>query len=947
MTTPDFPMTVKGYQADGVTLIQEFPGFTNLSILDVFNDVGSFTMSWALNAPGASQLISDTDIQIAVLADAQDGNGFQEINRYFYEQDNYDESMPESAIITGTGRSLLSILENGLVYPKGGLGSTTTSYSFTGASPGNIMHTFITLAQARGCFPGLSMSFTSGQDSSGAAWASGFTYAYSAGTTLLAVAQGLAQSGLCDISMTGLTLNMYNPGTTLARDLSPTVFLRRSRDISSAAKGRDRTQISTAMLTIGDNGANTEVTAGTIGTLGRKESYLGQSGVTDIPTLTAVANQALAAVDDQQISSQPAYLVDPGKGSPIPWKTYRCGDYISLDTTGTGVKYRVHQIAAQCGPGGPTYVQPVLNDVFYDRQVLLQNQVNAMSGGSITGVGISVTGSQPAPGPNPTVPGVPAFVPANIYTAAYYSPATGTTLAQIELAWTTPVNTDGTTMIDGANYIVQYRLSRTPIYPIAWSQLQGKPWSTIQGNPWSNPLDTPQNQQWTTIQVGIDNNTVVVPGLICGETYDFQIACTDVSGNTGLFSAISSFATATDNVAPQQPDAPTVAASMVAVQVMHDLGAASGGTYDLDQDLDHLEVHYSYDPSFTPVAGVGSPTYLGKLIANAGMMAAQIAAVGTFQVTSTTGIFIKVIAVDVSGNVSPPSPGSGVTAVLIDDSHISSLSVSKLVAGTVSASIVLGGVIATALTGQRVQMDSNGLEAYDAGGNQIFSLSDSSPVVVIGANGTSGNSIRLDTSKTFPTLFFNVTGGTQPASISGSLSLYGTGLALSSPSYTSPIDGSSVQQNVFIGSGGGVIIESDSVNGPNGSSITFADTFVSLFFYKQGSAIPGGMFFEANGTYTDVSLVFEGYHDTVASVDPDAYVVFQRSTVGAGSGTVNIPYGVTMASNMAPILQYSCGTTTPVVSLNMSAGGTTSFNATLSTAAPATFAIFSAAYRFR
>ena len=717
MTTPDLPMTMKVYSQAG-SLIQEFPSFTSMQILDVLNDVGSFTFTWALNAPGGSNLISDSALQMAVLMDCQDGNGFQEIDRFFYEQDNYDEAMSESATVTATGRSLVSILEQAVVYPQGGVGSTTTSWSFTGASPGNILHTFITAAQARGCFPGLAMSFTSGQDSSGAAWANGYTYAYAAGTTLLSVIQGLAQGGLCDFNMTGLTLNMYNPGTTLATDRSTSVFIRKSRDLTTAPKGRDRTQLATAMLAVGDSGLNVEVTAGTIGTLGRFESYLSQSGVTDSGTLTAWADLALGAVDDQQISSQPFYLVDVGRGTPVPWKNYFCGDYVSIDLNGTPVKYRVHQVAVQCGPGGPTVVQPVLNDVFYDRETLLQSQLDSITGGSFVGIG---SPGLPAPGPNPTVPGTPAFVAADIYTAAYYSPATGTTLAQMELQWTTPANTDGTTMIDGFGYIIQYRVATTPIYPVLWSQLQGKVWSSIQGNPWTNPLATPQNTNWTTVQIPIDNNNAIVQGLICGETYEFQIACSDVSGNTSLFSSVSNFVTARDTVAPLQPDAPTVSASMVAVQVMHDLGQQSGGTYNLAQDLDHQEVHYSYDPNITHVAGVGSATYLGKLIANAGMMQAQIAAVGTFQVTSTTGIYIKVIAVDESGNVSPPSPSAGVTAVLIDDTHISSLSVSKLIAGTISATIILGSSIGTAASGARVLMDggTDALYTYDSGGNLI------------------------------------------------------------------------------------------------------------------------------------------------------------------------------------------------------------------------------------
>lgn len=720
-TAPDLPVTMKVYSQSN-TFLCEFPFYTNLSVMDLINDVGSFSFSWNLNSPGASNLISDTALQMAVCIDFKDGNGFTEVWRGLYEQDTYDPSMNESALVQANGRSMVAILDQAVVYPQAGLGSTTTSWSFTGASPGNIMNTLITAAKARGCFPSLTTTFTNGQDSSGAAWLHGYTNAFSAGTSYLSLLIGLAQGGLCDFNMTGTALNIYNPGTTLATDRSTTVVLRRAREIITVPTQRDRTQLGTAMLAIGDNGLNVEVTAPTLGTLGRYETYLGQGGVNDSATLTSFATQAIASVDDQQISQTPTGIFNVNLGTPRPWKDFFPGDYISIDVSGTPTKYRATTWTMQASTGGPTFFQPTLNDVFYDREVLFNNQLNNITGGSVTGIGgTAITVGQPIPGPNPTIPGVPAFVAASTYTAAYYSPATGTTLAQIELQWTTPTNTDGTTMIDGANYIIQYRIATVPIYPILWSQLQGKPWSSINGNPWTNPLATPQNQQWTTVQVNIDSNNTIISGLICGETYQFQIACTDVSGNTGLFSSVTPFVTATDNVAPVQPDAPTVAASMVAVQVMHDLGSASGGTYNLAQDLDHLEVHFSYDPSFVPVPGIGSATYLGKLIANAGMMAAHITAVGTFQVTSTTGIYIKVIAVDESGNSSPASPGSGVTAILIDDQHISSLSVSKLIAGTISATVILGSSIGTATSGARVVMDgtTDALYTYDSGGNLI------------------------------------------------------------------------------------------------------------------------------------------------------------------------------------------------------------------------------------
>lgn len=896
--TPELPMTMKVYSQAG-TLLCEFPFFTNLQVQDTINDVGAFTFNWNLNSPGASNLISDSALQMAVCMDFKDGNGFTEVWRGWYEQDTYDPTANESAIIQASGRSMVAILDQAIVYPQAGVGSTTTSWSFAGASVGTIMNTLITAAKARGCFPGLTTSFTNGADSSGNAWVAGYTNSFSVGTSYLDLLTGLAQGGLCDFNMTQQTLNIYNPFTTLAQDRSSTIVLRRGRDIISMQSQRDRSQIGTAMLAVGDNGLNAEVTASTIGTVGRYEVYLAETGITDTATLEYIADQQLATMDDQQLSYTPTDTFSVVNGSKIPWKDFNPGDYIGLDADGTSERFRATTWTVQGGPGGPTMWQPTLNDVFYQREVLMQNAINSLSGGTVTGVGgIAITGGgPPIPGPNPTVPGVPAFILADCYTAAYFSPATGTTLSQLELTWTTPTNTNGSTMIDGSNYIIQYRLSVTPVYAIQWSQMQGQPWSSIQGNPWSNPLDNPVNQQWTTVQVNIDDNSVIIGGLICGETYDFQIACTDVSGNTGNFSSITDFVTARDNVAPGQPDAPSVAASMVAVQVEHDLQLDAGGP--LPNDLDHLEVHYGTDPAFVPQSGVGSSTYLGKIIANVGMINAGIAAMGNFNVTSTSGIYIKVIAIDTTGNASPPSPGSGVTAVLIDDLHISSMNVSKLLAGTVTATIIMGGTITTSLSGQRCVMDMNGFHAYDSGGNLVFDVNDSTPIITLGRH-VGGNAITLDTSQIWPIMYFSPNGNMNPAFINAvSEAGPSTGLGLNSGTYVSGIDGSTVSQRLFLEAQGNIelAIVNASQN-QHGSALELSDTSSTWGLFDSGT-LEVGLHYDYTSKTMNGYGRFTNYYG--AFLDPNASFSSGADSGLTGFGSDVIPYGPTMPGTMLPI----------------------------------------------
>jgi hypothetical protein len=955
--TTDLPMTMRVYSQSGA-YICEFPQFTNLQVMDTINDVGSFTFNWNLNAPGGSNLISDSALQMAVCADFKDGNGFTEVWRGWYEQDTYDPSNNESAIVQASGRSMVAVLGQAVVYPQGGVGNTTASWSFTGASVGTIMNTLLTAAQTRGCFPNLSWSFTDGHDSSGNAWETGYTNAFSAGTNYLDLLTGLAQGGLCDFNMTGETLNIYNPKTTLAQDFSSTVILRRSRDIVTISAQRDRTQISTAMLAVGDNGLNEEVLASTYDALGRYETYLSATGITDTATLTLLADQTLATCDDQQLSYTPTDVFNIPLGSNKPWKDFNCGDYISIDYAGTPVKFRCTAWTIQTQTGGPAMWQPTLNDVFYSREVLIQNQVANITSGAITGPGgIAVTGSGglPVSGPNSTVPGVPAFTLDQCYTAAYYSPATGTTLAQLELTWETPTNTNGSTIIDGQNYLLQYRVSKTPIYPVAWSQVQGKSWASINGNPWSNVLDSPQNQEWVTAQIDFDDNNTIIQGLICGETYEFQIAATDVSGNTGLFSGIQPFATASDNVAPGQPDAPTVYASMVAVQVLSDLQLFDGGP--LPSDLDHLEVHYSYDPAFTPVPGIGSVTYLGKIIANAGMINANIPAMGNFNMTSTTGVYIKVIAVDTSGNRSQASPSSGVTAVLIDDTHISSLSVSKLLAGTIEADFILGGQIATSNTGQRVVMDINGVHMYNSSGSVMFDVNTNSSVLVLGKS-ASGESITMDTSSfPWPTIFMNDPASTNPAYINapaylqtvGSISTTVVGLGLNMGKYISGIDNTTqVSQRVWMTGVAGIVVQI--VNGSqlqHGGGLSIQDQDINLQFQKNGVQTLGQFDMTLNETYNDVMYTMAGFFNTQYAPNPDSGIIPQLIGGSSGDSGAIVDYGPSNTSEFMPIVQMSCSTTTTIPATTINGLSSTGYDITYSAAMPHAYTQFVSFFRIR
>ncbi|MFJ4626169.1 hypothetical protein [Streptomyces sp. NPDC088847] len=340
---------------------------------------------------------------------------------------------------------------------------------------------------------------------------------------------------------------------------------------------------------------------------------------------------------------------------------------------------------------------------------------------------------------NNSIPDAPDWVTASFETTAYLDNQ-GYAKARQKLVWDEPLNTDSTAITDGSFYEIQYRLDAGAVLDVTWGDLAALNWDQL--NTWDAPI-LADNVQWQSVFVGWGETSTVVHELATGTDYVFRIRAVDIGGNQSDWSTQETVTTSQDNIPPSTPDAPTVAGSLVAIQVTHDLGKATGGTFNLENDLAALEVHYSYDNGFTPT----DATKAGMLRANQGMMASQVPAVGTFPISETGEVYVRVVAVDLSGNRSSPSNAAAVTAELIDDSHISNLTVTKLLAGTISSDWILGASIKTGVSGARVELNSSGLQAFNSEGDQTVDISsDDGSVSLIGhlTSGTTGQRIEIN-----------------------------------------------------------------------------------------------------------------------------------------------------------------------------------------------------------
>ncbi|MBX6382156.1 MAG: hypothetical protein IRZ07_04150 [Microbispora sp.] len=325
-------------------------------------------------------------------------------------------------------------------------------------------------------------------------------------------------------------------------------------------------------------------------------------------------------------------------------------------------------------------------------------------GRSLTSSGFEPVGSRPAV--DSTIPGVVSWI--TPFQTATYIDGLGNTRASILVAWQQPLNADGSTILDGDHYEIAYGVSPASEWQTAYA-----PWGDLQA---------------------------LIQDLSPGVAYDFRIRLVDTSGNAGAWSAVETAVASPDTIPPSTPAAPTVAASYLALQVRHDLGRATGGTYNLELDLDHLEIHVGSSADFTP----DETTLRATTPATAGMMQAGVPAIATVQVEETTQRWVRVIAVDASGNRSAPSAAASSTAMLIDEAHITSLTVDKIAAGTIRSNWVLGASIATAQSGQRVELNASGLHGYNSAGTELVTLSSTGSFALRSA--TSGARIELDTS---------------------------------------------------------------------------------------------------------------------------------------------------------------------------------------------------------
>jgi hypothetical protein len=354
------------------------------------------------------------------------------------------------------------------------------------------------------------------------------------------------------------------------------------------------------------------------------------------------------------------------------------------------------------------------------------------------------------------------------------------------------------------------------------------------------------------------------------------------------------------------------------------------------------------------------------------MIQGQIPVVTTVQVEETSERYVRVIAVDQTGNKSGPSDAASATALLIDDAHISDLTVSKVTAGTITASWVMAGEIKTADSGARARMSMDGFELYNAGGTRtFFADGDTGDVEIVGelASGVAGQRIVVNPmSESVPQIRFYPTTGADYAMVR---SVDSADVAGTDPSIIVRSGlGTNSDYGVMASSGdrtyfGRYVVDGALQYQPQGGNVFTTKDFarVSYFDYTGSNDYGGALFLEAAGasvgttqnnteaayfTFTAADGSIRAIGEFEASSDAQAALIVGTVTISGGPYTsATRTYGPTYTGTprVIPYVWDGDATGSTVRAHMLTASSSTAFTMDFSGSTTAGFTLYWWAWR--
>jgi len=333
-----------------------------------------------------------------------------------------------------------------------------------------------------------------------------------------------------------------------------------------------------------------------------------------------------------------------------------------------------------------------------------------------------------------------------------YKDGSGSAKGFIKIDWTTPQNKNGTTILDGSHYLIQWRMV---------SDRDGN--NILDEN--DVALDT---GDYMAASIGFDQNSYVIENLNIGFTYTVRLYAYDTASHASDVVQEAALQIPRAAFAPNKPAVPentqgSLAIEILQAQIIHKLAQVKDNdgsvisnvtNFTLDRDLSHLNVYaskssftLSYDSTEKKVSQSDIDDYhKGQIPVGVAAIDLGVAAVGTINLStlnldSDDTVYFRITAVNTSGRESEPSDifDSGGANPLLDSQHIgtavittahigtaqitdaliSTANVSKLTSGTISAkqitiatedgvdSYIQSQGFSTGTTGFRINSDGN------------------------------------------------------------------------------------------------------------------------------------------------------------------------------------------------------------------------------------------------
>jgi hypothetical protein len=693
------------------------PQMESWTLSPVRNDAGSLQFTYpehGVNWAALHETVTlDRDCTIQVRIDGVIQPQLQAIIKQTQGDD-----VAEGRVWTYTGCLANGRLLEAVVEPKSGMpaqGNDSTIEQdghYYSCTMGTIASTLLLEAQLRGALPGVTFgSFNSAHDSNNVPWSQIITLKLTPGVDYLKVFQALVEAGLGDFQLEGFDVRLYEPDTLgVDRTLTnPPLIFREGGHLLDSPR-QHKAPAGSAALIVGANGVYDWVEdPDTTTRLGRRiETSSSQGSISDPGTLTAYGQHWLGNVTHGRMEIN--HGLAPTEAVPII--DFNLHDWAwSKFVNRPHERLRIAQWTWASGTDGTQSIGVTLNDLIAEGEQALAKRLQGIAGGT------TITGTSNARQiPDEYIDGVAPNPPAglDIDSVAYITDE-GTTLSAVTVTWDAVLlNANGTAMTDLGRYSVWWRYTDPAMYP---------------GNPllaWTSAGDT--GQLFASFS-----------GVRPGVWIDVRVGAIDVAGNFSGWSATAQHLTANDTDAPPTP-AHAVLTPWIGT-ISADVSGLGALGETMPADLLHIEVHTSTVDNFPPTTATLYDTVIG-----AATVAITNAAYGVT-------LYVRLVAVDTSGNRSDPSAVTSaaprqilnpdVANLSIGNAQIIGLDVAKVTAGTISSPWIIGNTVQTAETGARFGFNASEFFAYRADGTKTVQITNAGAASFLGEIRTNTANARI------------------------------------------------------------------------------------------------------------------------------------------------------------------------------------------------------------